>query len=209
MALLFRGVICLLCLSPLHHSQAAEPMVLITGFDAFAGRQVNGSATVARALASTQPSAAVATMPVIWGEPQRALPPLIAHHRPHLLLGLGEGHPGRIAVETVAHNRAAGKDVMGDNAPDHLGNLVELSRPARLTIDLDALPESPYPVLFSDDAGAYLCNAWLWQAAGSEVPMVGFIHLPPQGETSDAEYLAAILPVIEAIIAQILAASNR
>ncbi|MFM2092463.1 MAG: pyroglutamyl-peptidase [Planctomycetota bacterium] len=188
---------------------AGADTIVVTGFAPFAGRGVNGSETIARRLDGAViagATVAVRILPVRWGVPEQTLPGLAAN-RPRLLLGLGEGHPGRIAVELVGRNRAGHPDEAGVPPPARLGD-GPAERDARFAFEPAAFATSPVPVVASRDAGAYLCNAWLWHAAALPVPAVGFVHLPPQGETPDAAYAAPIEPVIRALIARQLASAT-
>ena len=202
------------CLAGISCLWAAETVIVVTAFQPFAGRGVNGSETVSRALMENQEAllpedSALGSyrlvrhsMPVRWGITEQQIPNLVMRHEPQVLIGLGEGHPGRIAIEGRAHNLAQGLDEDGNEPPAHLGNMVELWRPARWQITSDTITSGGVPIIRSDDAGTYLCNAWLWQASATAVPVVGFIHLPPQGEMNDDEYLKLVLGPVQEIIAQ-------
>lgn len=48
------------------------------------------------------------------------------------------------------------------------------------TVDVDALAAALHADL-SDDAGGYVCNAWLWRVLGALDVPVAFIHLPADG----------------------------
>ena len=183
---------------------AGEPAtVLVTAFEPFAGRTRNGSATVAAALpaaGSAEARIVVVRLPVTWDAPAR-LATLVAEHRPRLILGLGEGHPGRIAWERIARNRADGADERG--APPPAATLSAdgpTERRGTLQCDPAWFPDATVPIVASDDAGAYLCNALYWHATALDAPRVGFLHLPPQGATADDAYRAAIVPVVAEII---------
>lgn len=186
--------------------EAAGPVVVLTAFQPFAGRGSNGSATVARALeAAGVPGAElhVVVMPVRWGEPLRTVPALVERWRPSLLLGLGEGLPGRIAVERRADNRRlAVPDEDGRAAPDpSIEAGMRPPRPFRLRVDPAWFAGSGSPLAMSDDAGGYLCNEAMWAILGTTVPAAGFIHLPPQADEPEAAYRARLVPAIRAVIA--------
>jgi pyrrolidone-carboxylate peptidase len=188
---------------------AGADTIVVTGFAPFAGRGVNGSETIARRLDGAVIAGAtvsVRILPVRWGEPERILPALAAG-RPRLLVGLGEGFPGRIAVEMVGRNRAGHPDEAGAPPPVRLGD-GPATRPARFAFDHGWCAGSPLPVVASDDAGAYLCNAWLWHACALDLPAVGFVHLPPQGDTPVDAYAAMVEPIIRALIARQLASAT-
>ena len=172
------------------------PVVLVTAFSSFAGRTVNGSQTLARALDGTHIGAAViatAVLPVRWGAPAGTLPGLVQRLQPVLLLGLGEGYPDAVACETTARNLALGADEAGVAAPALLDSTGPAERHARLAFDPGWFLHPAFTVKASDDAGSYLCNNLLYVAAAQPVTMVGFVHVPPQGGTGDDVYQAALL----------------
>jgi pyroglutamyl-peptidase len=183
----------------------APPVVLVTAFGPFAGRGVNGSETVARSLDQRLIAGArvqMAVLPVLWGEPERRLPELVQRWRPVLLIGLGEGNPGRIAVEQIGRNRA-GKYLDEAGKPPTSATLVAdgpAQRPVRLAFFATWFANAAIPVVASQDAGDYLCNELLYTALGTSVKLVGFIHLPPQGEVEVQEYVKWLLPVVTGVI---------
>lgn len=182
---------------------AAEAPVLVIAFGPFAGRGENGSATLAAGLEGRSIGGhriVTAVLPVRWGEPEAQLPALIERHRPCLILGLGEGHPGRVAIETRAANRRAHPDEAGRSPTPQIEVDGPEYRASTLVIDPAALPAAAVPVLHSKDAGSYLCNNLLWTClAQAEVP-AGFVHLPPQGSEDDAAYRERFGAVIEALL---------
>jgi hypothetical protein len=116
-------------------ANAAEPVILVTAFQPFAGRGVNGSATVAQRLAGEIIAGcrvAVLVMPVRWGEPARQLPAAVARLQPRLLLGLGEGDPGLVSVERVGANlaRPIPDEGQASRAPRLQGGVVQRRRVA-------------------------------------------------------------------------------
>jgi pyroglutamyl-peptidase len=181
------------------------PPILVTAFQPFAGRSVNGSATIATALAKDlidgRPVRTL-VMPVRWGEPQADLPAAAVRLRPQLICGLGEGFPGHVAVETLAHNHA-------DPIPDDHGLLPPASwldpkgpdiRSGTMTVDPVWLTQTTLPVVASADDGGYLCNECFYVASACGAERCGFIHLPPQDAMSDADYLALYLPIVRLLI---------
>ena len=186
-----------------------EPQpILVVAFGPFAGRGENGSATVVESLVGRRIGdhpIVTAVLPVEWGQPEQRIPELMAKHQPLMILGLGEGFPGRVAIETRAVNARAHADEQGKPPPTRrLGPAEETHRSSRLVIP-DPLPTTDVPVVISQDAGRYLCNNLLWVCLGEKVDHAGFIHLPPQGEQSDAEYAPRFTAVVEACLAAQLA----
>lgn len=196
-----------LLLSLLASGQAAEQAVnqafLITGYQPFAGRGRNGSQTVITALRQDPAFAAVTfhVLPVAWTAVDAFAREHLVSAAPRGIIGLGEGHPGFIAIELRARNAAEGADEtellpaaarIATAAPD--------TTPARIAIDLATLPDLALPVVLSNNPGTYLCNFLLHHATRSAATTAGFIHLPPQGEIDDETYLKHILPPVRAIL---------
>jgi pyrrolidone-carboxylate peptidase len=186
---------------------AGEPVILLTAFEPFAGRGVNGSATVANRLAGTVIGGArvvVLVLPVRWGEPERRLPDTVTRLKPVLLLGLGEGQPGRgVVVERLGANLARHlPDASGALPPGELLDPQAPShRPARFQLDAAWFPAGAVSVQESHDAGGYLCNELLFTALAQPVAVCGFVHLAPQGDQPDEAYATPLVPVIRALIA--------
>jgi pyrrolidone-carboxylate peptidase len=122
-----------------------------------------------------------------------------------LLLGLGEGYPGQVALERTARNHAAHPDEAGAPPPAALDPAGPATRAWRLAGDPAWFPGSAVPVRLSDDAGDYLCNSMLYAALAQPVAKAGFVHLPPQERSADADYVAALLPVVVTVIERNLA----
>ncbi len=188
----------------------ALPVILVTAYKAFAGRGVNGSETVATALDGQIIAGhriATLVMPVRWGEPERSVPNAVAQRHPTMVLGLGEGYPGKVTVEFTARNKAEYPDEEKKLPPSvELLKDGPVTRAARFTFDAAWFTGSKIPVLRSDDAGAYLCNDCLYVGLGTEVPIVGFVHLPPQGDVTSEDYRALLVPIVTEIVTRNAAA---
>jgi len=187
-----------------------EPVVLITAYGPFEGREVNGSETIARQLDQQLIHGyrvCILVMPVLWGQPARDLPPMLARLRPHLVLGLGEGGPDTVVVECIGRNRAGTQaDAQHRFAPGPvLDTAGPTERTATLRYDAGWFPLSPAPVVRSTDAGDYLCNACLYTALGSTAARCGFVHVPPQGQRPDAQYAPGLVAIIRTLISHNLA----
>lgn len=173
--------------------------ILVTSFHPFRGRTRNASQTIAAALPSALPNATfhALSLPVTWGAVESIALPQIASLQPHILLGLGEGNPDALKVETLAHNLRSGADETQQNPADAS---IDPQGPAQLAARWplpQPLPQSPgAPILLSSDAGSYLCNNALFRYSQSDATFAGFFHLPPQGETSDEGYRAQWLPAV-------------
>ncbi len=174
---------------------------LLTAFGPFQSRPRNGSATLLAALRVSPgwgDRADYLFLPVAWNSLEFLVAPAVAKPRPWAL-GLGEGKTGRPALELRARNLRTGQDESGAiaNRPWESGG--PEARPSRVPKELgetSSLPE----LIRSQDAGAFLCNGLLWTLLVSPVRQAAFLHLPPQGETSDETYAAQHLPTLHAVL---------
>ena len=167
--------------------------VLVTGFGAFPGVEDNPTTHLARALHGRQVAGhAVHTtvLPVQYDlAPARTIA-LARELGAVLVVGTGVAMTRtRVNVERLAHNRPGRADVAG-LLPAALAGPAQV----RTTLDVPrlcaALDADP-----SDDAGTYVCNAWLHDVAHALDVPVGFVHVPPSGLTPERMLagLAALL----------------
>jgi pyrrolidone-carboxylate peptidase len=177
----------------------------VTSFGPFAGRGKNGSTTIARSLRAGRLAVElkVIELPVVWGEVERRVLPVVRTWKPDVLVGIGEGRRGYVAFETRAVNARAGADEKGDPPP---GGAVVDGAPAelisRLTFEWSREVRCAFPIVLSRNAGRYLCNNALYVYLRTKVPRAGFVHVPPQGKADDRSYLRDYAPVVEAILRQ-------
>lgn len=186
--------------------------LLITGFDAFGGQQINPSWEAVKLLPDT---VGVYTLfklqiPTVFGAAAQTVLKEAASCRPDVILCIGQAG-GRTAVtpERIAVNLrdAAIADNAG-SAPEELP--VEPDGPAAYfsTVPVKAMAKAVtnagFPGAVSNTAGTFVCNDTLYTLlhyyAGSAV-QVGFIHvpyLPEQGNPSLE--LADIAAALEAAI---------
>lgn len=169
--------------------------VLITGFGPFPGAPFNPTGRLAQSLARLRRPAFADTartahiFAVTYADVDRALPELLARHRPHVLLMFGLAtHARVIRIETRARNsvtslwpdaghRRAQRSVITPHGPGTLAfgpHIAHLAARARAT---------HLPVRVSHDAGRYLCNYLSFRAceAARAHPqlMAAFVHVPP------------------------------
>lgn len=193
----------------------ATETILLTAFEPFAGRPVNHSQTVARALARRLKAAhpglrvEICALPVVYDLAAEVAAGCLAElsQSPTLMLSLGEGDCW-IRLESRAHN-------LDDtpNLADNAGNLriaqpIDANGPAQLELDmglarnLDRLtPRERLRVKLSDDAGGFVCNntAYRMRRFFAESPLLrtryAFVHVPHGGcaSLSDDELAAKIL----------------
>jgi len=168
-------------------------VVVVTGFGPFEGVDDNPSGALARAIDGRRAAGETVVgrvLPVSFHRgPEQTLE--IAHLlQPRLVLGLGVAmQRTRVQVEWVARCEVGDRPDVDGERPESLDGPAEV----RSTLDVRALARA-MGVGTSGDAGAYVCNAWLYRvASGLDVP-VGFVHLPPEG--LDPERLLAGLAAL-------------
>lgn len=166
--------------------------LLLTGFGPFRSVDVNPTASLVQAL-DGRVIAGVrivgVVLPVSWQRAPDLVLQLVAEHDPIAVIGFGVATPrSAVMVETQAHRRRFGPDVDGVHGADRAQgpDLV------RATLNPEALAKA-LGVTTSDDAGSYVCNAWLYEVALRSPAPATFIHVPAQG--MDADHLAAALDV--------------
>jgi pyroglutamyl-peptidase len=157
--------------------------VLVTGFGPFPGVEDNPTARLVQQLdgvvLSGEPAVRVIgrVLPVSYRRgPQEAIA-LAREHEVALVLGFGvaRGRP-QVCVERLGVRVEQGSpDVDGETMTGMDGPEVV---PATLDTPLliEALQASP-----SDDAGRYVCNAWLYEVSRALTVPVGFVHVPEEG----------------------------
>jgi pyroglutamyl-peptidase len=169
-----------------------RPLILVTGFEPFAGHAVNPSGELAKALDGHRVGAAVvraAILPVHHAEVGPRVAELLAETEPAAAvhLGLAEGR-ARPALERVALN------VMDYRIPDNAGYRAEgepcvPEGPAAYFASLPlpemlaALTAQGIPAYVSNSAGTFLCNQILYHTLHGILTReltarAGFVHLP-------------------------------
>ncbi|MDQ8197302.1 hypothetical protein QEH56_04045 [Pelagicoccus enzymogenes] len=181
----------------------ARAKILITSFQPFRGRERNGSQTIATALESTLAEHHVQhlSLPVSWGVIEEIALPQMERLNPDIVLGLGEGTPCFLKVETLAFNQRIGIDE-SKTAPasKSIDSAGPPSCPSRWPLPESLVESLKSKVTISGDAGRFLCNNALYRFSRSHCPFAGFFHLPPQGATADYAYLEQWLPVAEQLL---------
>ncbi|SFN25751.1 pyroglutamyl-peptidase I [Dokdonella immobilis] len=170
----------------------SEPVVLIAGFEPFAGEPVNPSAEIARCLDGESIAGhrvVGAVLPVSFTEAPTALAEWLDRCRPALVIALGQaGGRSEISLERVAVNlidaripdnaglQPIDKPVLEDGPMAYLSSLPVKAIRA-------ALHELDVPASLSLSAGSFVCNQvfyWLAHLLATEHPGLrgGFIHVP-------------------------------
>lgn len=171
---------------------SAEPVILVTGFEAFSNHPVNPSEGLAKAVDGHRFGPARvrgAVLPVHHADAVPRVLSLIAEADPVAVVHLGLA-PGRarVALERAAVN------VMDYAEPDNAGFKASgepcvPGGPAAyfatlpLAAILDALTAEGIPAYLSNTAGTYLCNQTLYGTLHAlrdraRPPKIGFIHFP-------------------------------
>lgn len=174
--------------------RAANGVVLVTGFEPFAGDTLNPSGEIARALDGTEVKSVRVVgrvLPCAFRECERAMADLLGKHRPEavICLGLAGGRDG-IHVERVAIN------VDDARIPDNAGiqpidTPVVESGPAAYwsTLPLKAIVASlrneGVVAVVSQTAGTFVCNHLFYflmhtlaSNRKSRAIRAGFVHVP-------------------------------
>jgi pyroglutamyl-peptidase len=190
----------------------AKITTLVTGFDPFGESRVNSSELVVTMLDTLQePGVITAVLPTSYRRAEARIDDLLHGHEPRtvLILGLAEGLD-KICFEQVALNL----DDCG--APDNDGEvrlrrLIIQGAPIGYwsSLQLDRMAEAALNlregVLFSHDAGGYVCNHVFFTAAhlmATKFPgsRCGLVHLPAVQESD--ERLSRFAEIVRSWIVQ-------
>lgn len=166
-----------------------SPVVVLTGFEPFAGDQSNPSGEVVRRLADEWdgPEALVTdVLPVAFDAAAHRMRDLIATHDPDVVIATGlAGGRRAVSLERVAVNLIDARipDAHGDQPVDVASvatgpAAVFSTLPVKATVQ--AIEAAGIPAELSLTAGSYVCNHVFFVAAHTVRPesRVGFIHLP-------------------------------
>jgi len=189
--------------------------ILLTGFEPFGKVLDNPSQRVvehfaAKGLASEQKAKLItAVLPVDYVAASAILEELLESHKPDAVLMLGVAQMREsINLERIAINVNDAK--IADNAGNlKSGQAIVDDAPVayRSTLPLEAMyqaiQDAGISVVYSNHAGAYLCNHvfyfarhWLECAGLGHIPC-GFIHLPDMGEEAPKMPLVEMIRAIE------------
>jgi pyroglutamyl-peptidase len=170
----------------------SEPVVLVAGFEPFAGESVNPSAEIARSLdgeAIAGHRVVGAVLPVSFADAPIALADLLERLRPALVIALGQaGGRSEISLERIAVNLIDAR--IADNAGlQPIDQAVLEGGPGAYFSSLPvkamcaAMCELDVPTALSLSAGSFVCNQvfyWLAHLLATEHRGLrgGFIHVP-------------------------------
>jgi pyroglutamyl-peptidase len=192
------------------------PIALVTGFEPFAGEQVNPSQEIARALDGETIAGhriVSATLPTEFARSLFALEALIEKHRPALVLALGQaGGRAGISLERVAINLIDAR--IADNAgtqPVDVAVVENAPNAYFSTLPLKAmlvrLRAEGIEAALSHTAGTFVCNQVFFGLAhllATAHPQVrgGFVHVPYLPEQAARHAGSPEMP-LEAMIAAV------
>lgn len=162
--------------------------ILLTGFGPFRKVQDNPSARLVQALNGRSCGPARLhghVLPVTYeGGPTTAVR-LARDLQAAMVIGFGVAVSSAVArVERKAVRRREGLDVTGqcpvlEEGPEEIYATADTARLARLL-----------SIKVSEDAGQYVCNAWLYHVTQELSCPVCFVHIPPQGLAPERFQLA-------------------
>lgn len=167
--------------------------ILLTGFGPFPGMPRNVSERFVSKLAHlaarrfSAHRVVARILPTEWERAPAKLEAMVERERPKLVLHFGvSSQADSYVLETLAHNTCRQAEDAAGCLPS--GNVLEHGGAATLAARLPAqdivarLSALKVPVVTSNDAGGYLCNAVLYRslalAAGGQPETVGFFHIP-------------------------------
>ena len=187
---------------------------LITGFEPFGNHSENSSWAVAEKVAACGIEGvdiSLAQMPVSFGRVATALRGEVEHHRPDLIVMLGQSTSADcVKLERVALNMmdsAAGDNdgAKPDEEPISKGGEVALLTTLPIKSLRSAIEAVGVRVKISNSAGLYVCNRLYYEALMlcKEHPSMQaiFIHLPLYEGHSSAKPDKPTLPLEEMILA--------
>lgn len=154
--------------------------VLVTGFGPFPGMSDNPTARLVRALDGLQIGRATVigrVLPVSYRRGPEQAVRLARDHRAVLVVGTGvAASRANVCVERLAVRVAVGRPDVDGAVDTGLSGADEV----HASLDTAALARALGAVA-SDDAGRYVCNAWLHHVASALDVPVGFVHVPAAG----------------------------
>ena len=157
--------------------------LLVAGFGPFGEVRDNPSARLARSINGSKVQGVHIIgmeMPVSYRRSVRCCIDWVKELDVDVLIGVGVA----VSRDVVTVERTGVRP--GDVVEADVDGLVTIESiqdaPAKVhaTIDVDQLALHLDAVV-GDDAGRYVCNAWLYQAVQEIDRKVGFLHIPPEG----------------------------
>ena len=177
-------------LPPSSRPRRARPVLLLTGFEPFAGASTNPSQEIARTLDGTMAAGhriVGAVLPCVFGGARRELARLLRRHRPAVVvcLGVAEGRfgitPERVAINLEDARIADNAGAQPRDRPVVRGGPAAYWSTLPVKAIVAELERHRIPAAVSHTAGTFVCNHVFYSLLHSlrrrQVP-AGFIHVP-------------------------------
>ena len=163
--------------------------VLLTGFEPFGKATLNPSAEIVKQISGD--NIVTAILPVAYAQSAEALLALIEHHKPDVVISLGQAEgrtqitPERIAINLDDARLADNEGVTRIDQPILVDGPVAYESTLPIKEFVTAINAAGVPAAVSLSAGAFLCNHifYVVQDAlkGTKVRS-GFVHVPLMDE---------------------------
>jgi pyroglutamyl-peptidase len=163
--------------------------VLLTGFEPFGKATLNPSGEIVKEISGD--NIVTAILPVAYAQSAEALLALIEHHKPDVVISLGQAEgrthitPERIAINLDDARLADNEGVMRNDVPIVVGGPVAYESTLPIKEFVAAINDAGVPAAVSLSAGAFLCNHIFYVAQdrlkGTKVRS-GFVHVPLMDE---------------------------
>jgi pyroglutamyl-peptidase len=163
--------------------------VLLTGFEPFGKATLNPSGEIVKQISGD--NIVTAILPVAYAQSAEALLALIEHHKPDVVISLGQAEgrthitPERIAINLDDARLADNEGVMRNDVPIVVGGPVAYESTLPIKEFVAAINDAGVPAAVSLSAGAFLCNHIFYVAQdrlkGTKVRS-GFVHVPLMDE---------------------------
>jgi len=166
--------------------------VLLTGFEPFGKATLNPSGEIVKQISDD--NVVTAILPVAYTQSAEALLALIEHHKPDVVICLGQAEgrthitPEKIAINLDDARLADNEGVTRIDEPILLGGPVVYESTLPIKEFVTAINAAGVPAAVSLSAGAFLCNHIFYvaqDALKSTKVRSGFVHVPLMDEQAE------------------------
>ena len=166
--------------------------VLLTGFEPFGKATLNPSGEIVKQISDD--NVVTAILPVAYTQSAEALLALIEHHKPDVVICLGQAEgrthitPEKIAINLDDARLADNEGVTRIDEPILLGGPVAYESTLPIEEFVTAINAAGVPAAVSLSAGAFLCNHIFYvaqDALKSTKVRSGFVHVPLMDEQAE------------------------
>lgn len=166
--------------------------VLLTGFEPFGKATLNPSGEIVKQISDD--NVVTAILPVAYTQSAEALLALIEHHKPDVVICLGQAEgrthitPEKIAINLDDARLADNEGVTRIDEPILLGGPVAYESTLPIKEFVTAINAAGIPAAVSLSAGAFLCNHIFYvaqDALKSTKVRSGFVHVPLMDEQAE------------------------